>query len=288
VIQSLDETIKKILTEKGPLDPREVEISFDVPKRDWAAGLTRPTVNLYLYDIRENLQLRETQQTWIVKRDIASGTTSRRRPPMRIDVSYLITAWTRVVEDEHALLWAVLATLFEYPELPEALLTGALKGQEVPVRTEIARVDGVLRNAADFWTALDNQLKPSLNYQVTLPLDIELLKKTPGPPVLKLLGRLTDLDEPARQEELRVVAGLGGAVSRQEDGLEVAVAGARVSLVEAGRTVLSDPAGLYRFVNLEEGDYTIKIEKEGFQTEERKVQVDGERCRTLNFALKRN
>lgn len=288
MIQSLDETIKKILTEKGPLDPREVEISFDVPKRDWAAGLTRPTVNLYLYDIRENLGLKQTQQTWIVERDIATGKAAKRRPPMRIDVSYLITAWTRVVEDEHALLWAVLATLYEYPELPAQLVQGRLKGQEVPIRTEIARVDGVLRNAADFWTALDNQLKPSLNYQVTLPLDIELLKKEPGPPVLKLLGRLSDLDEPARQEELRIVAAVGGVVSRQEDGLEVAVAGARVSLVEAGRSVLTDQAGIYRFVNLEKGDYTITIEKEGFQPEEKKVQVDAETCRTLNFALKRN
>lgn len=289
MIQSLDETIKNLLVKKTPLDPREVEVSFEVPKRDWAAGLTRPTLNLYLYDIRENLQLKQTQQAWIVERDLASGRSVKRRAPMRIDCSYLITAWTRVVEDEHRLLWSVLATLFEYPELPEALLQGALKGQEVPIRTEVAQVDGAMKNAADFWTALDNQLKPFLNYQVTLPLDAARLRKVPGPLLVReMRGTLLDIQEPARREELRVVCGVGGTVARKEGGLEIALGGARVSLAEAGRVVLTDEAGFFRLVNLEAGDYTLRVEKEGYQTEEKKVRFDGERCQLLNFALRRN
>src|SRR3712207_7800463 len=30
------------------------EIAFDAPGSDWAAKLTAPTVNLFLYDLREN------------------------------------------------------------------------------------------------------------------------------------------------------------------------------------------------------------------------------------------
>jgi len=288
VIQSLDETIKRLLIEKTPLDPREVEISFEVPKRDWAAGLTRPTINLYLYDIRENLRLKETQQGWITERDPASGLSLKKRAPLRIDCSYLVTAWTRVVEDEHSLLWHALATLFQYPQLPEEMLQGELKGQERPIAAEVARVDGALKNAADFWTALDNQLKPSLNYQVTLPLEVARLKVVPGPPVRLKVARFYDLVDPARSEEWRSAAGIGGAVASADDGLEVALGGARVSLVEAGRSTLADLTGFYRFINLDAGDYTVRVEKEGYRTEERKIGFDGKKCRILNFALRRN
>ncbi len=290
MIQSLDETIKRLLIDKTPLDPREVEISFEVPKRDWAAGLTRPTINLYLYDIRENLTLKETQQGWLVERDLAKGTSVKRRAPLRVDVSYLITAWTRAVEDEHSLLWHVLATLFQYPELPPDFLQGQLKGEPTPIPTEVARVDGALKNAADFWTALDNQLKPSLHYQVTLPLDVARLKVVSGPPVRLKITRILDRHEPARQEEMHLRAGIGGVVAvagSGKDGTEEAVGGATVSLVEAGRQVLSDTAGFYRFTNLDKGNYTIKIEKGGFETVETKVEFDGKKCRTLSFALKR-
>jgi hypothetical protein len=288
MIQSLDETIKKLLVEKVPLNPREVEISFEVPKRDWAAGLTKPTINLYLYDIRENVLLKQTQQNWIVERDVATGASVKRRAPMRIDCSYLITAWTRAVEDEHRLLWGCLATLFEFPELPEPVLVGDLKGQEVPLRAEVAKVDGAMKNAADFWTALDNQLKPFLNYQVTLPLDLARIKQVPGPLVRQMLGTVYDLDEPARREEVHIKCALGGAVSWQDAGLDIALTGARAVLLETGQSALSDHQGFYRFVNIDKGDYTIKIEKEGFATQEKKVKLDGQRCLTLNFALQRN
>lgn len=175
MINDLDETIKKLLVERGGLDPTEVEISFDLPKREWSAGLTKPTINLYLYDVRENLGLRES--TWLTER--SGNGVSKRKPPAKIDLSYFITAWTRNIEDEHRLLWYVLATLLRHPILPADLLQGDLSKQEVPVRTTSAQPDGILSNPADFWTALDNDLKPSVNYVVTLELDRDVLLTPP-------------------------------------------------------------------------------------------------------------
>jgi hypothetical protein len=96
-----------------------------------------------------------------------------------MDLSYLITAWTNDVGDEHGLLWRVLATLSRHSPLPEELLQGTLKEQGLEIRTTTAQPEGLFKNPADFWSALDNQIKPSINYIVTVPLDLEMTETTP-------------------------------------------------------------------------------------------------------------
>ena len=58
MINDLDETIKQLLIKNVPLDPAEVDISFEMPGREWSASIAKPTVNLYLYSIQENRDLR--------------------------------------------------------------------------------------------------------------------------------------------------------------------------------------------------------------------------------------
>ena len=59
-------------------------------------------------------------------RGSARGRTFERRPPMIMECSYAVTAWTQAVEDEHRLLSQVLAIFFAYPELPQDKLNGRL------------------------------------------------------------------------------------------------------------------------------------------------------------------
>jgi hypothetical protein len=184
MISDLDETIKHLLREHIPLDPGEVDVSFEVPDREWSARISKPTLNCYLYDIRENRALREAD--WSVARN--GSAITRQRPPFRVDLSYLITAWTQAPEDEHTLLWHTLAVLLRFPELPRASLQGALKDQPVPPRTQVAQPDGVLKSPGEFWTALENQLKPSLSYVVTLAIARE--KLAAGPPVFTWSARV--------------------------------------------------------------------------------------------------
>jgi hypothetical protein len=178
MIRDLDDTLKRLLVEKTPLDPTQVDVNFEVPDREWSTGLAKPTINLYLYDIRENRELRDAD--WGTERG-PNGGTGRRRAPLRIDLAYLVTAWTRAVEDEHHLLWLALYTLARHPLLSGDLLEGELKHQGRPLRLNTAQGDGVLKNPADFWTALDNQLKPSVNLLVTVEMDLEMA--IPAPPV---------------------------------------------------------------------------------------------------------
>ncbi len=120
MITELDEIIKQLLIKNGKLDHGEVDIRFETPDREWSASLSKPTVNLYLYDIRENHELRGTE--WIIEKN-GNNTATKRKNARRIDLSYLVTVWTNNVEDQHGLLWTVLSTLMRYPTIPQELLT---------------------------------------------------------------------------------------------------------------------------------------------------------------------
>ena len=123
MITDLDETIKQLLITKGAIDPVEVDINFDTPDREWSAAISKPTINFYLYDIRENHELRGTE--WKISKDL-NGIATRKKTPSRIDLAYLITVWTSDTGDEHRLLWHILLTMFRYPTLPDEVLSGQL------------------------------------------------------------------------------------------------------------------------------------------------------------------
>ena len=61
MIADLDETIRQLLKEELPIKNSEIEVSFEQPKRENSARWTKPTVNLFLYDVRENNVLRQHQ-----------------------------------------------------------------------------------------------------------------------------------------------------------------------------------------------------------------------------------
>ena len=78
MISDLDETIKQLLIQKGTFDPVEVDIRFEAPDQEWSASISKPTINIYLYDIRENHQLRSYE--WAVERNEDSTATGKRLP----------------------------------------------------------------------------------------------------------------------------------------------------------------------------------------------------------------
>lgn len=173
----LDESLRELLVRHVPLDLSEVEVSFEAPDREWSGRLTRPTVNCFLYDIHENVERRE--QDWAVSRDPSTHVVTRKKGPLRIDATYYLTVWARAPEDEHGLLWRLLATLARFPVLPRELLAGDLVDQPFPIPARLAQPDGTRTSATDLWQALDNRVRPSLSYVVTLALDPSLTYTSP-------------------------------------------------------------------------------------------------------------
>jgi len=181
MIQDLDESLGA-LVKRDALNGSSVEVSFEAPTKDWAARRNTPTVDLYLYDIREDLVRREV--VWEEVRDETGRVTERRPPPRRFKLSYLVTAWTQRAEDEHRLLSSLLSCFVANEFVPPDLLVGALAGVELPVLMTIALPPPADRSLSDVWTALGGELKPSLDLVVTAPI-VDVRVEKAGPPVLE-------------------------------------------------------------------------------------------------------
>jgi hypothetical protein len=181
MIQDVDESLRALVLREA-LKGAEVDVAFDAPTRDWSARRSTPTLDLYLYDIREDMVRREV--AWQEVRDPNGRVTERRPPDRRYKLSYLVTAWTQRPEDEHRLLAAVLSCFVRYETLPGDVLTGALAGGELPVYTTIALPPPPDRSLSDVWSALGGELKPSLDLVVSAPLTIGR-EEAAGPPVLE-------------------------------------------------------------------------------------------------------
>ncbi|QMU77659.1 DUF4255 domain-containing protein [Streptacidiphilus sp. PB12-B1b] len=179
MIHEIDEVLRGVLR-GGSLAGTEVEVAFDAPTRDWAAKRTVPTLDAYLYDIREDVNRRERGA--VAVRDEHGTVVRRRQPPRWFRLSYLVTAWTKRPEDEHRLLSAALTTLLRGEVLPPGSLTGALAELGLAVPITVAMPPAESRSLADIWSALGGELKPSLDVVITAPIPVSP-EYPAGPPV---------------------------------------------------------------------------------------------------------
>src|SRR3954467_11434440 len=127
MFQDLDATFKALLDDAaGPPEVQAADVSFDTPDRDYQPG--QATVNLFLHEVTENRELRDEAR--VVER--IGDTYTSRLPSLRVDCTYLITAWSaqagglKAVE-EHRLLGLALQWLSRFPVLDDRFLRGALK-----------------------------------------------------------------------------------------------------------------------------------------------------------------
>ncbi|TFV58167.1 DUF4255 domain-containing protein [Mycobacterium sp. PS03-16] len=167
MIPEVDRALRTLI-EREALDREEVEVAFDAPTKEWAARRNSPTVDVYLYDIREDLRRRE--RGWLNEYD-GELIRARHLPPRHFKLSYLVAAWTQRPEDEHRLLAALLSCFLRHEALPTDVLTGSLAALGLPVPVSVALPPPEDRSFADVWTALGGELKPSLDVVVTAPAD---------------------------------------------------------------------------------------------------------------------
>ena len=179
MIHEVDSALRALIDRETGI--RDVEVVFDAPTRDWAGRRTVPTIDVYLYDIREDLRRRERgvlneyneDQTRIVGRHL---------PPRHFKLSYLVTAWTQRPEDEHRLLSALLLAFLKFDAMPADLLDGPLAELNLPVPLTVGLPPPEDRGFADVWSALGGELKPSIDVVVSAPINTGQRMEL-GPPV---------------------------------------------------------------------------------------------------------
>ncbi|ANW22561.1 DUF4255 domain-containing protein (plasmid) [Streptomyces clavuligerus] len=234
MIHEMDEALRRLLR-GGALPEGTGEVAFDAPTRDWAARRNAPTVNAYLYDIREDVARRERGAR--AERD-ERGVVVRQRQPMRwYRLSYLVTAWTTRPEDEHRLLSGVLATLLPHETLPAGSVPAALSEYRIPIPLTVAVPPAESRSLADIWSALGGELKPSLDVVITTPFPVTPVWEV-GPPVTEIEVTVRDRQGPdAARGRPRVIR----AEARTRPGNGTERAGAAATAGTAEETGAAEP-----------------------------------------------
>jgi hypothetical protein len=261
MLNVIHQALETLLRVRGQIDSLDVDVSFDVPTEDRIASLGRPTVDLFLFDVGENTDKRETNP----QLNINGGRAERRMPPRRIDLWYMVSVLTTDVGDEHVLLWRVLATLLKYEQFPPEVLPDALQSLPVPMTGRLANADET-RNLVDIWSALGTSPRPALCYVLTAPLDLAL--SIDGPLVLTRTARYRQIGSGAVQSG-RPVVHIGGIV-RDASGRPLPAV--RVLASGSALGAVTDIEGRYALRGLPEGRVTLHIARDGGST--RKVQVE--------------
>jgi hypothetical protein len=257
MLADLDETLRKLLIAEIPIKNGEVEISFDQPKREWSSRLSKPAINLFLYDVRENNVLRQHQ--WERLPDNGDGRAHLKRSPFRVDCFYMLTTWAAEPDDEHRLLTRAMLALFRFPILPEDRLVGSLQHPSFELQARLAAHDR-LTNPAEVWSSLDNELRPSVSYIITLALDP--WKAISGPLVKTLTLRTGEALELPNKWKLRPDAEPGelvfiGGTVRDSKRANVPLAGVQVAVKGTRLIDITDAEGRFTLGGLKHGEYTL-------------------------------
>jgi hypothetical protein len=180
VIHDVDQLLER-LVRRDALNGSAVDLVFDAPTKDWVARRSGPCVNLYLYDIREDLGRRVP--TWEDVRGKDGMVAGRGQPPRRFRLAYLVTAWTQRPEDEHRLLSSLLVCMLRNAMIKAEDLGSPLDAADLPVYIDVGQPETQERSLADIWSALGGELKPSLDVVVTAPVVVSQNAYF-GPPVM--------------------------------------------------------------------------------------------------------
>jgi hypothetical protein len=263
LFNDLDATLEALLDDTAaPADLRAADVSFDTPDKDYKP--TQATVNLFLHEVIENRTLRDDAR---VISQTANGYTSR-LPSLRVDCTYLITAWSAKTgglkaAEEHRLLGLALQWLSRFPVVDEGFLRGSLKTppQPFPVSTMVAQAQEG-RSNSEFWSALGVPPRPA--FPVTVTVTVE---------------PYDEVEEFAAVQAMRIGSTqgrhprLGGWIL--DDAL-APVAAAAVTVVETGAQTTSAATGEFAFAGLDFGSYTLRVQPAGRPAEQAAVTYAAE------------
>lgn len=164
MINFIDRALERYLRERVPLRESVIGVSFDPPDKDWGAGLNRPTVNVYLWEVSRS---GKASVTGLKQRQTDQGIERHPGNPT-VDLHYLVTAWATEVADEHRVLGDVLNTILRHDRLPEDVVPSGLTDGQCRLALEPPEH----RMPGEFWSALGGRLKPGLQLRVTVPLPV--------------------------------------------------------------------------------------------------------------------
>jgi hypothetical protein len=192
MLDALNTTLDRFFREEIPLRASEVDISFDTPDGEWGARQTRPTVNVFLHEVRRSTVRAATGSSTTG----GPGAYQRTRLAPFVRVRYAVSVWASEAADQHRLLGQLLGLVVTTGIVPRHLLSSPLDQLGSPVELAIASED--VRPAHELWSALGVSPRATLELVATLPAAPVRAIDLADPPTEVLAG-VADRDVPSRR-----------------------------------------------------------------------------------------
>ena len=179
MIGEVDSALRALI-EREAVGRGDVEVVFDAPTREWAGRPQLPTIDVYLYDIREDMRRRDRgmiNEYDADERQVVAGTC---RP-----ATSSCPTWSPPGPSVPRTSIGCSDAAHHLPALRRAAggpghRVLAELGLAVPVTVALPPPED--RAFADVWSALGGELKPSIDLVVSAPVDTSQRYET-GPPV---------------------------------------------------------------------------------------------------------
>jgi hypothetical protein len=261
------QTLAEILAGGTSLTSTEqIDFSHPIHRREEGAG---PTLNLYVYDLRESKQIQHSG------RQVERKLTSDLQPatinwsPSWFDVSILLTAWDRTALGEHHLLSEALSVLLRHRSLQEDFLVPELRGYGNLSMT--VAVDPPIE-IGSLWSALNVPLRTGLYLTVTVPLEPQA---TVVPLVWERIFNLQNQNHvngnnPVVTRRVAIAGMVKSAVDNQP------LLEAKVAVLTTERSVVCNKEGIFFFENLRIGNYFLTVNCPGYLPQNVNVLVDNQ------------
>jgi hypothetical protein len=175
-LSALENTLQAWLREQLPLPEDVGDVSFDSPEGTWGTSVTRPTVNLFLFEIARAAQ----QPVVMAPRRDQAGTLVRDQPAPAVSFCYLLSTWGGGVREEHRLLGDAVRAVLRTPFLVGSPQQVDLVG---PVQLALAAPEQV--RARDLWVGLGGRLRASLVLVATTAVTLDRPQRL-APPVQRV------------------------------------------------------------------------------------------------------
>ncbi|WP_214102588.1 Pvc16 family protein [Acrocarpospora catenulata] len=286
MIEHIDRMLRHLLISRVDHLTDETQVRFQPPDEDWrtfVTNLSRLALNVYLVELRENRRLRTNERF----RTEVAGLALSELAPRRVDLHYLVTAWSpatpnQAIEptvDEHALLYRVAAVLLAAEPLKPAEIygRGSLPPAFPPLLAEAELPTSVLPDDgfpkyAEFWGTMGGRQpwRPAIHLTVTVPVTFD--PDELGPLVTT---QMTGLGRP-EAADIRIVTWIGGTV-RDASGAPIPGAWVRIETPDGSpvHTAETTSQGRYTVDRLPAGRYRCRVRATGLGERVREIDIPG-------------
>ncbi len=273
MIQDVDESLRQLMLgefkklEDSPIKDAS-QVSFGMPTASEADKAKKPTLNLYLHDVRENVQQRESGMLPIRSDGQIVG---KQLAPVHLDLSYLVSVHgEQDPHAEHRILSDSITVALRNKIVPEKYLAGSLEPTGAgALMLSIGQPDQpAYANPPGLWAALGGQTRPMLGLLATAifnPYETRLVSLVRE--AIFGIGQGTAPEGPDRPLDLRGIRVSAAGIVAGADG-ETPAPDVTVSVVNRKEQTTTDERGFFHIDNLPSGKQTLVFWKRGFVQQE--------------------